>query len=75
MHVEGVTVTRARHKAALELALGSLESAKEVFIKKESLEFLSFDIKTALDALAELIGEIYTDDLLDVIFSEFCIGK
>jgi len=75
VHVDGVTVTRLRHKVALERALESLESAKKVFLNKESLEFLSFDIKTALDALAELIGEVYSEDLLDVIFSEFCIGK
>lgn len=73
--VEGVTITRLRHKVALERAHEALESAKKVFLAKESLEFLSFDIKSALDALAELIGEIYSEDLLDVIFSEFCIGK
>lgn len=75
VHVEGLTITRLRHKTALENALVALESAKNVFLKKESLEFLSFDIKTALTALSELIGEIYSEDLLDVIFAEFCIGK
>jgi tRNA modification GTPase len=33
------------------------------------------DLKESLDHLSELIGEIYSEDLLDVIFSEFCIGK
>ncbi len=75
VHVEGVTVTRARHRDALEKAYQSLESAKTVFINKESLEFLSLEIRAALDALAELIGEVYSEDLLDVIFAEFCIGK
>jgi len=72
---EGIAVTRVRHKNALEQALKDLEAAGQVFDNKESLEFLSFNIKAALDALAELIGEVYTEDLLDIIFSEFCIGK
>jgi tRNA modification GTPase len=33
------------------------------------------DLRDALDQLGEVVGEVITDDLLDVIFSEFCIGK
>ena len=72
---EGGQVTRLRHKNALERACGALGRAEEAFVRQESLEFVIVDIKAALDELRELIGEIYSEDLLDVIFSEFCIGK
>lgn len=72
---ESEQITRLRHKKALESALQSLGRAREAFRNKESLDFVALDLKVALDQLSELIGEIYSEDLLDVIFSEFCIGK
>ena len=75
IHEESEQITRLRHKKALEAALESLRRAKESFQKKESLDLVSLDLKVALDQLSELLGEIYSEDLLDVIFSEFCIGK
>ncbi len=72
---EGEQITRLRHKNALESAEKALFRAEKIFCEKESLEFVVADIKIALDHLRELIGEIYSEDLLDVIFSEFCIGK
>lgn len=68
-------ITRLRHKNALEEALGYLRRAHENFSERESLEYVAEDLKAALDALRELVGEIYSEDLLDVLFSEFCIGK
>ena len=72
---EGEQITRLRHKTALEAALAAITQAEEAFLKKESLEIVILDIKAAVDQLRELIGEIYSEDLLDVVFSEFCIGK
>lgn len=68
-------LTRARHKHALESACASVEKSFEALKQKESLEFVTLDLKQALDQLKELIGEVYSEDLLDVIFKEFCIGK
>ena len=39
------------------------------------LDFVSIDLRAALDALGEITGETATADLLDRIFAEFCIGK
>ena len=39
------------------------------------LDFVSIDLRAALAALGEITGETATDDLLDRIFAEFCIGK
>jgi tRNA modification GTPase len=71
----GEQITRLRHKNALEQSAQALSRAKEALEREESLEFVSEDLKIALDSLRELVGEIYSEDLLDVIFSEFCIGK
>lgn len=72
---DGEAITRLRHKHVLEGALEALTKSQDAFQRKESLELVIFDLKIALDHLRELIGEIYSEDLLDVIFAEFCIGK
>ncbi len=72
---EGEQITRVRHKVAAEAALEALRRAESSFQKKMSFEFVTVDLRAALDALKELTGETYSEDILDVIFSEFCIGK
>ena len=72
---ESVLVTRVRHKRALEASLEALKRSREALGRRESLEFVTLDLKQSLDALREFVGEIYSEDLLDVIFSEFCVGK
>lgn len=71
----GEQITRLRHKVALEKAMESLRRAELSFQKKTPFEFVTLDIREILDALRELTGEIYSEDLLNAIFSEFCIGK
>ena len=75
MMQEGEQITRLRHKTALEAALEAIDRAQEAYRRRESLDLVTLDLKEALDQLGELIGEVYSEDLLDVIFSEFCIGK
>lgn len=72
---DGEQITRLRHKQALDLSRLAWQKAIESFERRESLEIVILDLKAAIDHLRELIGEIYSEDLLDVIFSEFCIGK
>ncbi len=72
---EGEQITRLRHKNALEKSLAAIQNAESALMERRSLEYVTLDIKNALDELRELIGEIYSEDLLDVIFAEFCIGK
>lgn len=64
-----------RHKAALEKARRSLAGARESLLSGMSLEFAAVDMRDGLDALGEIIGATYTEDILDQIFSNFCIGK
>jgi tRNA modification GTPase len=70
-----VIVTRARHKEALLQAQESIKKVVESLNSKMSEEFLALDLKAALDNLGEIIGETTSEDILDKIFSEFCIGK
>jgi len=69
---EGVFIARARHLDALRRAGGSLERARSA---GQQLEFFAEELRLAQDALSEITGEFGSEDLLGVIFSQFCIGK
>jgi tRNA modification GTPase len=71
----GETITSARHKGALEEAVKGLE--RVLSIERESLpmELVALELRSSLDRIGEITGETTTDDILDYIFSEFCIGK
>jgi tRNA modification GTPase len=71
----GVTITSARHFSALERAVKSLVLAVETVESGRSGELVTVDLRIALDALGEIIGATSTEDILDSIFSRFCIGK
>ena len=71
----GETITSARHKAALEQAVGGLERALKAESESFPMEIIAFELRWALDRIGEITGETTTEDILDRIFSEFCIGK
>jgi tRNA modification GTPase len=68
-------VTNLRHFESLSNTLESLERALAGLDKGITGDFLAQDIRHCLHHLGEITGEITTDDLLDNIFSKFCIGK
>jgi tRNA modification GTPase len=68
-------VANARQEAALRRALGHLEAAVETRERGFGSDLVSIDVRGAWLALGEVIGESAGDDLLDQIFSRFCIGK
>lgn len=70
-----VTVTSARHHTALVAATGALEAAHASCLRQEAPELVAVDVREGLDQLGLIIGETTTEDVLDRIFSEFCIGK
>ncbi|MRR06254.1 MAG: tRNA uridine-5-carboxymethylaminomethyl(34) synthesis GTPase MnmE [Deltaproteobacteria bacterium] len=65
----------ARHRDALERAQKSLLLFLESFAAGLPLEIVSLELREALNALGEVTGETTPDDILDQIFSRFCIGK
>lgn len=72
---EGVLLSSMRHKDALTRAKRSLSLAEKSLRKGMSPEFVALDVRASLDAIGEVIGKTVTDDILNKIFSEFCIGK
>ncbi len=68
-------VTSRRHLLSCEHADHSLGSALESLQAGMTNEFIAFDIKQAVDALSEITGEVTSEDILNEIFSRFCIGK
>lgn len=70
-----VVVTNARHRDALSRAQKSLSLAMETLESRKSSEFVALDLRGGLNALGEVTGEVTTDDILNNIFSKFCVGK
>jgi tRNA modification GTPase len=68
-------VANIRHKQALAQAKDNLSNAIESLEEGRSLEFIAFEIRSALEALGELVGETATEEVLNRIFDQFCIGK
>ena len=68
-------VTNIRHVAALRSTQESLEKVMENIDNPVTSDFLAMDIKQALYYLGEITGQVTTDDLLENIFTKFCIGK
>lgn len=76
-NVEGTNtvVTNARHADALRKTAAALDSAYKGLSDKITNDFIAADLRQALYHLGEITGEISNEDLLDNIFSKFCIGK
>lgn len=64
-----------RHKTILEETRASLEKAQESIRSGVSPEFIAVDLRDALDSLGRIIGATYTEDILERVFRDFCIGK
>jgi tRNA modification GTPase len=72
---EGVVLTNVRHRLALERASSSIHEALIATQRELEPEFVAMDLRGAADALGEITGVITTEEILNQIFSQFCIGK
>ena len=72
---QGVVVTNLRHKILIESAEMSLNRAVSTLIENQPLEILALELRDSLDRLGEIVGAVTTDDILNKIFNDFCIGK
>jgi len=70
-----VLLSRARHRDSLLKVEASLESFSDSVRSGISPELLAIDLRDALDAMGQITGETTPDDILDLIFGQFCIGK
>lgn len=72
---ESPIVTNARHKEALRHAHEGLNYAIESLANGMPPELVSVDLHISLDSLGDIVGKTTTEDILDRIFSQFCVGK
>jgi tRNA modification GTPase len=68
-------VTNTRHRDALRRTAEHLSGALETLRNDLPLDFIAIDLHEAANALGEITGETATEDLLERIFHEFCLGK
>jgi tRNA modification GTPase len=73
--LEHLIVNNIRHKTALAKARENLLNGVKGLEEGVSFEFIAFEIRAALEALREIVGEAATEEVLDHIFEQFCIGK
>ncbi len=71
----GTFIARRRHLDAIERARGSVLRASDQFAQTRAGEFLAEELRQAQNALNEITGEFTSEDLLERIFSNFCVGK
>ncbi len=72
---EGLIITNIRHKTALEKTKESIRNIFDTIDSGMPMDLISVDLKEALDNLSEITGEISSEDILDHIFGNFCVGK
>jgi len=65
----------ARHQDALSRARAAARLAADALAADATLELVAMDLRIAANAVGEIVGKTTTEDLLDSIFSTFCIGK
>lgn len=70
-----VVAINARHQSCLKNAKKALERSKEGFTDFQGAEFVSLDLREALEAVGEIAGRVDTEEIFDEIFGTFCIGK
>jgi tRNA modification GTPase len=75
INLESAVVTNLRHMEALKKTQAILKEVTDSIHQKESGELTALHLRRALQYLGEITGEVTTDDLLENIFSKFCIGK
>ena len=71
----GIAISRERHRQALGTALEALENACRGALSAVPPELIAVDVGIAADALGVITGVVGTEDVLDAIFRQFCIGK
>ena len=68
-------ICNARSIALLQKSLKSLDSVEEGINNNVPIDMVEIDLKDVWSTLGEIIGENYSDELIDQLFSQFCLGK
>lgn len=70
-----LVITNIRHKSALEKTKDAVKNIFETIDAGLPMDLIAIDLKEGLDSLSEVTGDISSEDLLDHIFKNFCVGK
>jgi tRNA modification GTPase len=70
-----IVITNLRHKSALVRGTEGLGRALTALTENQAPEFIAVDLHQASEALEEIIGKVQSEDILERIFNDFCIGK
>jgi len=72
---EEVAIFRVRHRDAARQAIEDLARAERALLDRAPIDLVADDLAAAAAALGGITGEVSTEDVLDRVFAEFCIGK
>ncbi len=72
---EKFIITNIRHKTALEKTKQAIKNIFDTIDSGMPMDLISVDLREALDSLSEITGEISSEDILDHVFGNFCVGK
>ena len=72
---ESLLVINTRHAHLLEQAAAALFDAHTMTTKGEALDFVEVDLRNSWSLLGEIIGETVSEDIIDKVFADFCLGK
>jgi tRNA modification GTPase len=75
IHEASVLVTSLRHYEALRNASDALQNAHELISHQSETELIAFELRSALDYVGEITGKVVNEEVLNMIFDRFCIGK
>lgn len=70
-----IIITNIRHKNEIERALNNINKARESLDNNMTVDIVAINIKEALNSLANITGENVSEDIINEIFSKFCLGK
>ena len=70
-----ILITNVRHKNIISKAIEDVKKANETFNIDMPIDIIAISLKLILDDLGEITGEVVTDDVINEIFSKFCLGK
>lgn len=75
LHEASVLVTSLRHYVTLRNAGDSIQNALELLGAYAGIELIAFELRSALDYVGEITGKVVSEEVLNMIFDRFCIGK
>ena len=70
-----VNITQSRHRKSLSECMSLLENAHYGLVNKAELELVAEDIRSANHSIGRITGKVDIEDILDIVFTDFCIGK